>query len=613
MSYLFSCTQLTKSFGAQHLFSDVSLVVHPGDRVGLIGPNGSGKSTLLQIMCGLEEQDSGEILKKKNLIVSYLSQEDRFDLDQDLIENLLQSLKDAPISEEEKTSRIQAMLSRAEFTDFSIPAGQLSGGWKKRLALCRALVPEPDLLVLDEPTNHLDIEGILWLEELLAGSYNNQASAFILVSHDRRFLESSVNRIVELSKQYPAGSFQCEGTYADFLEKRHQFLVQQNQMEEKLANKVRRETEWLRRGPKARTTKARYRIDQAYKLQDELGKVRSRNRAGDQVSIEFSSTGRKTKKLLEARQIAKSFEQNALFCNLDILLSPGDKVGMLGRNGCGKSTLMKILTESSHGEYQLDHGHIKCADGLSIVSFDQERTAIDPDTTLRRALAPEGDSIVFRGRSVHVVSWAKKFLFRPDQLDTPVGQLSGGEQARILIAGIIRQPADVLLLDEPTNDLDIPSLEVLEESLLEFEGALVLVSHDRYLLDRVCDRVIGFTGDGTVHYYADYFQWVRELQQAQEKTMQVTDTPAEKAPQQKKKIKGRLSYLDQREYDGMEECILKAEQEIETLESNLVSLQEKGDQQGLAEVWNQLEVAKERVETLYERWETLEEKKQQGE
>jgi len=613
MSNIFSCQSVSKAFGAQLLFSDLNLVITSGDRVGLIGPNGSGKSTLLKIICGLEEKDHGKVLREKNMVVSYLAQEDRFVEHLSPVENLLESLSDTPLEQAEKINRVQAILSRAELTDQDAPLRELSGGWRKRVSICRSLVVQPDLLVMDEPTNHLDIEGIVWLEKLLAGSFASSPSAFIMVSHDRRFLENSINRVVELSATYPSGTFQVSGTYSKFLEKRQEFLVQQNMLEERLANKARRETEWLRRGPKARTTKARYRIDEAYRLQDELGRVRAHNRAEGRVSIEFAATGRKTKKLLDASKLSKGYDDIELFSGLDMILSPGSRIGLVGRNGCGKSTLMSILASGVNEEFLPDSGTISVADGVSIIDFKQDRSSLDQESSLRRALAPEGDSIMFRDRSFHVVSWAKRFLFRPDQLETPVSRLSGGEQARILIAELMRQPADILLLDEPTNDLDIPSRDVLEESLHDFGGAVVLVSHDRYLLDRVCDCVLGFTGDGEVFYYADYHQWLADLEKRPEEQRENGLVAKKKEPVAAKQRKsGRLSYLDQREYELMDEKIMQAEEIRDRLENRINDPALGSEPESLQKTWQELEQARSHVDRLYERWDELEEKKQEG-
>ncbi len=616
MSHLLTCQSIGKSFGAQRLFEQINLVVHRGDRIGLIGPNGSGKSTLLKILCGRVEPDEGQVLYRKNVRTAYLAQADLFQEEYSIEENLAAALDPLGLDEIERYNRVQALLSRAEFPDPAVAVKLLSGGWRKRLAICRSFVVEPDILVMDEPTNHLDIEGVIWLEKMLSGALPKSPEAFLLVSHDRRFLENIAGRVVELSSVYPEGSLSVEGGYSRFLKARLEFLEQQQQLEDRLANKMRREAEWLARGPKARATKARYRIDEAHRLQAQLNEVKGRNRSVKQVRIDFDATGRKTKKLFEAKGIAKGYDGRQLFADLDMVLSPGTRLGLLGRNGCGKSTLMKIIAASnSDGPDRPDRGEVTTAPNVKIVSFDQKRESINPDITLRQALAPDGDSIVFRDASYHVVSWAQRFLFRADQLETPVGQLSGGEQARILIADLMRQPADILLLDEPTNDLDIPSLDILEVSLLDFPGALVLVSHDRYLLDSVCEQVLGFDGLGEVAYYADYEQWLADLGRSDRPDDSRSAAPAavkEGAPKEKQKKAGRLSYMDQREYDQIEERIMEGEEELERLQALMGAPETAADPQQLESVWADLEGARKEVEKLYERWDELEEKKKIG-
>ncbi len=591
------------------MFTDINLVIEKGDRIGVIGPNGSGKSTLLKILCGFEEEDKGQVLLQKHARLSYLSQVDQFDEETGAVDNLLHSLQEESLEESEKFNIVHTLLSRAEFIDDQIPVKLLSGGWRKRLSICRSLLLSPEVLVMDEPTNHLDIEGILWLEKMLSGGVAGVPSTYLLVSHDRHFLENCTNRVVELSNVYPEGSFQVQGNYSKFLKERELFLEGQLQEEERLSNKVRRETEWLQRGPKARATKAKYRIDEAYKIQDELAEVRARNRSSSNVQIDFEATGRKTKNLLVAEGITKSYGEQHLFANLDITLSPGSRLGLLGRNGCGKSTLMQILAGAAgDGDGVVDSGQIRVADNVKLVSFDQKREIIDPAITLRRALAPEGDSVVYRGRSLHVVSWAKKFLFQVDQLETPVGQLSGGEKARILIADLMRRPADILLLDEPTNDLDIASLDVLEASLLDFPGALVLVTHDRYLLDRVCHRILGFGGPEGVTYYAEYTQWLKDLaQQKKEKgrSKKISSFPDKKKISKPQK-KERLSYLDQREYDQMEGKIGDLEDRVAELQRKMELPEIVSDSVKLGDCWQELEETQGKVEKLYARWDELE-------
>ncbi|CAK8713981.1 ABC-F family ATP-binding cassette domain-containing protein [Candidatus Electrothrix laxa] len=385
-------------------------------------------------------------------------------------------------------------------------------------------------------------------------------------------------------------------------------MEQQQEQEERLANKVRRENEWLSRGPKARATKAKSRKDAAYRLQDELKVVKQRNRVGTAVDISFDGTDRKTKKLLVATEISKGFEGRSLFSDLDLTLSPGTRLGLLGRNGCGKSTLMQILAAAGTDEgLRPDTGSVVTADNLRLVNFDQRREQLDQEQTLRRALAPDGDSVVYQDSSIHVVSWAQRFLFRTDQLETPVARLSGGEQARILIASLMRQPADILLLDEPTNDLDIPSLDVLEQSLNEFAGALVLVTHDRFMLDRICDQVLGFDGQGNASLFADYEQWLAALNgggKAEEEKKQ-RKKKSSSTPPAKKTVK-KLSYMDQREYDQMEKKILEAETRQEELEIEIQTPEIAIDPAKLAECCKDLEIVQKNITDLYSRWEELE-------
>ena len=416
------------------------------------------------------------------------------------------------------------------------------------------------MLLLDEPTNHLDLEGILWLESAIEA-----ARASLVVTHDRYFLERVATQMVEVNRVYPQGSFQVTGNYSEFLEKREDFLEAQAKQKDALATKVRREIEWLRRGPKARTGKSRARIDSAGRLIEEFSAATARSRTGT-AKIDFTASDRKTKRLIEAEGIGKTLGGRKLFENLNLVLSPGVRIGLVGANGSGKTTLLKLL----EGVIQPDEGVIRRADQLRIVSFAQDRGAhLDPDASLRRTLCPEGDMVIYRDRTIHVAGWAKSFLFRDDQLDMPVSRLSGGERARVMIARLMLTTADVLLLDEPTNDLDIPTLEVLEDSLLDFPGALVLVSHDRYMLDRVSTLVIGLDG-GAGGIFADYSQWeaFRSEAAAPDKTAAKESRPVAAADEPKKK----LSYLHQREWDSMEAKILEAEQELAACQQRTRSL-----------------------------------------
>jgi len=498
MTLLFSYKSIYKTYGEDAVFEDLSINVRTDEHIGLIGGNGSGKSTLLRLMADEATPDAGEKYLKQFTRLVYLPQEDRLEPEKTIEQILFEGLSGEGVDEQEQYRRVKRILGKCGFEDEHMRCSQLSGGWHKRVAIARALCLEPDLLLLDEPTNHLDIRGILWLEEIL----RNATFAFVVVSHDRCFLENVCQRVMELGKCYPEGYLTLNEGYILFAQYRENFLEIQLKQEEVLSNKMRRETEWLHQGAKARTTKAKYRIEQAEQLRLELGMIKNRNRQTGTVEIGFDSTERRTKQLLTCENLGKSMNEKKLFENINLKLLPGTRLGLMGENGSGKTTFMSLL----ENKIAPDTGIIKRAENLKVAVFDQNRSQLDPDMTLKDALSPAGESVIYKNRSLHVVSWAKRFLFTPGQLTLPIRRLSGGEKARILIANLMLQPADVLLLDEPTNDLDIPSLEVLEESLLEFPGAVVLVSHDRFLMDRVCNNILYLDGKGGAGIFADYRQ-----------------------------------------------------------------------------------------------------------
>lgn len=600
---LLSCESLGKSYGVKPLFTDLSLGLCEGDHVGLIGPNGSGKSTLLKILAGLEEPDCGTRSVRRQLRVGYVPQEPSFVEGHSVEDTLTKVLLDEGLDPHEQGRRIARALSLGGFVHADQAVSTLSGGWKKRLAIARSLMLEPDVLLLDEPTNHLDVDGILWLEGLLKA----EPHAFIVISHDRRFLEAVTTRIWELNRRYPNGLFEAKGRYSEFLEQRDAALQAQADYQSSLANRVRREVEWLRRGPKARTTKAKARIDSAGRMIDELQDLESRQSKGS-AGIDFTASGRRSKKLIEVIGLRKSLGAQLIVGNLDLQLGPGERIGLLGPNGSGKSTLLKLLA----GTLSPDAGTISRADRLRVVTFEQHRDSLDQHVTLRRALAPAGgDAVVYQDRSVHLVSWAKRFLFRPEQLDLPVSRLSGGEQARLLIARLMLQPADVLVLDEPTNDLDIPTLDVLEDSLLEFTGALVLVTHDRWLLDRVSTRLLALDGTGRTEWFADYAQW--EAAQARNAT---EGRPPQRSKESassggRSKRKG-LSYKEQGEWDQIEMKILEAEQRVIACQAAASDPSIASSAAELQERYAALQIAQADVERLYARWAELEEKRIQA-
>jgi len=458
MTLIFSYKDIYKTYGEIPVFENLCVNFASTERLGLIGGNGSGKSTLLKIISDQESTDKGERFLKKLTKLVYLPQEDQLNSKESVEETLMNALSNEDIDDQEKYRRVKKILGISNFKDESEKCITLSGGWKKRLAIARSLILEPDLLLLDEPTNHLDINGILWLENIL----KKADFAFVVVTHDRCFLERVSYKIMELGKFYPEGQFTITGGYKKFVKHRQDFIESQLKQQEVLSNKMRRENQWLSQGAKARTTKAKYRINQAEKMRLQLNMIKARNRQTATVDISFDSTQRKTKQLLICHNVGKSIKEKKLFENINIKLLPGTRLGLMGENGSGKTTFMNLLENN----LQPDEGEIKRADKLKIAVFDQNRVKLDPDMILKQALSPAGESLVYKNRSIHVVSWAKKFLFTPDQLELPIRRLSGGEKARVLIANLMIQPADILLLDEPTNDLDIPSLEVLEDSLI---------------------------------------------------------------------------------------------------------------------------------------------------
>ncbi len=604
MTPLVSCQTLTKSYGARALFTDITFGISPDERLGLIGPNGSGKSTLMRLLAGEDKPDSGQITRQRGLRLVYVSQEDRFPLDQTVDDVLYAAMeKDGDMMEDyERDAQRNMALASAGFTDGTQVVGTLSGGWKKRLSLARAMVQRPDLLLLDEPTNHLDMHGVLWLEKLLKSA----PFAFVLVSHDRYFLENVTNRIVDLNRAYPEGYLSVKGNYSEFLIQKEEFLAIQQHQQHALEGQVKREVEWLRRGPQARTTKAQYRIDAAHQLIGELNEVKYRNSQDKSATIDFTASGRKTRELLVAKGIGKTLGDRLLFSDLDLTLMPGTKLGLIGANGSGKTTLIRVLT----GVLPSDTGTLKTAEGLRIVLFDQNRAQLDRTQSLRNALSPNSDYVEFNGGKVHIASWAKRFLFRPEQLDMPVGSLSGGEQARILIANLMLQPADLLILDEPTNDLDIPSLEVLEESLQDFKGALLLVTHDRYMLDNVSNELLALDGMGGTAPYADFAQW----EQANQSLLDPNPPPKQSAktptgPKPSGAALRRLSTAEQRELANMEATIMKAEAEAEARQATLNDPEVFADHAKMQEALKQLELAHAHIAALFARWEELEARK----
>jgi ATP-binding cassette subfamily F protein uup len=594
---------LSKRYGTAPLFQNISFTVSEGDRIGLIGPNGSGKSTLLEILHGKVQPDSGNVAIRKGTRLSCVSQISEFAAGETAHSVIEAALKKSGLPETDRAFRTEEALSRAGFEDFDIATASLSGGWKKRLAIAEALVQQPDILLLDEPTNHLDLAGIKWLETLL----QNASFACVVVSHDRYFLENVADHMVELDRAYEDGFLRVNGNYSHFLEAKEQYLHAQGKRQEALENLVHTEIEWLRRGPKARTTKSKSRIDKAHSMIGELADLNNRTRTAT-AKIDFSASSRQTKQLIGLDNVTYTIGGRTLFKNVNFTLQSGMRVGLVGPNGSGKTTLLRLL----RGDILPTVGKILKADSLRIAYFDQNRQ-LDPDTSLRRALAPDSDSVIYQERVIHVAAWAARFLFSGEDLNRPVGRLSGGERARVLIAQLMLQQADVLLLDEPTNDLDIPTLEILEESLLEYRGALVLVTHDRYMLDRISTIVLGLDGRGDAERFADYSQWDAWLRTQQAKPSANAPATATRngrnsAPADTNRpgaTTKKLSHTEGRELASIEKRIAKAEEELLVKRAALEDPEISSDAPRLHTAYVEMESARKTVDELYARWAEL--------
>ncbi|MGP1345572.1 MAG: ABC-F family ATP-binding cassette domain-containing protein [Phycisphaerales bacterium] len=622
---LINAQNISRTLGTREVFHSVSLTINEGDRAGLIGPNGAGKSTLLRVLAAIDPADAGSLTITKGTRAAFVPQHDHFPADhtprQIVIDAATRSSESLARDHHEGEIAADIALSIVGFSESQLAehASALSGGWRKRLSIAAALAAthnEPDLILLDEPTNHLDLEGIAWLERFLTGRLPGvQPFASVFVTHDRAFLERIATRIIELSAAYPAGTLAVDGNYTEFIRRKGEFLDAQAKAEQAAANQVRKDLAWLARGAKARRTKEKGRISASHARMESLGELRERNAAAgaDAAGVSFSGTDRRTRKLIVAKGIAKSFAGRTLFSGLDLILGAGECLALLGPNGSGKTTLIRILTS----ELAPDTGTITLADPPPrIVVFSQHRQDFEPTTLLRDALSPASDQVHFRGQSMHVTGWAKRFLFKEHQLAQPVKSLSGGELARIHIARIMLQPADVLVLDEPTNDLDIPTLEIMEEALEDFPGALVLVTHDRAMVDRLATDILAIDGRGGTGRYASVEQAVAAMERTPDPaptrapkdrddrpdTQPTTPSPAPATPPQRRK----LSYKDQREYDQIEQRILEAEAAAEQAERTLSNMPSTATPQQWTDASTALAEAQAAVAALYTRWEQLE-------
>jgi ATP-binding cassette subfamily F protein uup len=614
VSILVSASNISKSFAARPLFDGITFAVESGERIGLIGPNGAGKSTLLRIVAGQTSPDSGNLTLQRGLRVGFLEQTPQFASGSTVQSAILEGTRDP--SDWECLAQTHEIMSKLSLKDPNTPIQQLSGGWQKRVALGRELVRSPDLLLLDEPTNHLDVEGVLWLEELLA----NAAFATLTITHDRLFLQRIANRILELDRRNIGGLLSVKGDYTSYLEVKEQLLSSQERREVILKNTLRRETEWLRRGAKARTTKQQARIKRAGDLKSEVEELGFRNQSRT-ARIEFQSSDKNPKKLIEAQSISKTYDSRLIFSDFDLVIRPGTRIGILGPNGCGKSTLIKTLV----GEQEPTSGTVLRSENLSVAYFAQNREVLDPQSTVSKTLCPQGDHVSFQGNRVHIRSYLDRFLFTQGQMDMAVSKLSGGEQSRLLIAKLMLNEANLLVLDEPTNDLDMATLSILEECLMDFPGAVLLVTHDRYFLDQVATQILAFAPEGAspgkIVSFSDLEQWENwhKLQVAKiasdskasseearkrelSSTSSGTGSTNASAPAKKRK----LGFNEQRELDSMEENIHKAEKRLAVLTEESSRPENMTNSVRLTELTQEMTQLQTEIDRLYARWAELE-------
>lgn len=613
---IFSALELEMRFGEQIVLNKSSLSIHEHDRIGLIGKNGSGKSTFLKIIAGITQPDGGKIAERRDLAKGFLPQDFTLDERKNVYENILTGAQreidlikkyehtnfDSSIKHilEEKIlrmdswnieSRITQLIQALNAPDGSSSISSLSGGEKRRVALCCALVSKPDLLILDEPTNHLDTKSIEWLENFLA-TYKGTC---IFVTHDRYFLDRIANRIVELS----AGNFYSHaGNYTEYLVNKAERQEIQEIEEKKRQQFLRRELEWIRSGPRARRTKAKSRINNFIELT-------SQKKLDAEIDVEMiiPPASRLGKKIIEFKNVGMKYGSKVLFEKFNFNFEPGRKLGIVGSNGVGKTTFLKMIL----GEVIPTSGKIDLGDTIEINYVDQERLLLNNEDSVMKAIGEGSEIVKFGKQQLSVWSYLKRFLFNDDRINTLVGRLSGGEKSRLTLAKILCNGGNFLMLDEPTNDLDLSTLRILEESLISFEGCLIIVSHDRYFLNRVCNGILAFEGNGSLYFSEGNYDYYIE-----KKVQRLIDLEDQKQKQKKddsriKTKSKKLSYKDSLELEKIEEKIISAETEVERIE-NIFSSSDFYEKYASKSrhLKLQLDEAKEIVKKLYERWEELE-------
>ncbi len=614
-----SATALSANIGARILLDNQELLLREGERVGLVGRNGAGKSSLLRILAGEDHFYSGEISRRKLLRCAYLPQAISLEEHRSVRENILAGAqgtldclaryehhdpglahRELEDLEREITvrqgwtleTRLQELATSLSVPDLSRPAGELSGGEKRRVALCRALVDCPDLLLLDEPTNHLDTETIQWLEEYLS----RRKGTCLFVTHDRYFLDQVCTRILELQ----AGTlYSYPGNYTEYLRKKALREEEVRQNEERRLAFIRREIDWIRRGPKARGTKSWSRI-QRFQEAVEAGPP-PEEREAEMLMPPPAPFG---DLIVSLKDVSLARGERLLFQNLSLEFTRGMRLGILGRNGLGKTSLLKLLL----GELAPSTGTLRIGPKVEFNYVDQHRTSLHDAKTVVEDIGEGNDFVMFGNRKVAVWTYLRRFLFQDEEITTRVGELSGGERNRLLLAKVLKQGGNFLLLDEPTNDLDLSTLRVLEESLMAFPGCVAVISHDRYFLNRVCTDILAFEGEGQVVFqHGDYQYYQEKRSQRLAQTAPAPAPPAASpAPQASRPAKVRLTWKEQRELEGMEEAILAAEERVAQAEAIFADPEFHGKYgTRTQELTQEMEEAKAEVERLYARWEEL--------
>ena len=607
-------------YGHQVVLDKATLSVHDGDRIGLLGRNGTGKSTFLRIAAGELKPDSGEFTSRRDLVTGYLPQV--FDLDEEgtVMENVLdgarhvrelvakyESAPDGPdadslldaINAADGWNLEQRALSLINHIHAPLPEAQiapLSGGEKRRVALCRALLAKPDFLILDEPTNHLDTEAIEWLETFLA-RYNGTC---LFVTHDRYFLDNIATRIVELAR----GQFiSYQGNYTDYLLTRAERAAAEAQTEHKRQRFLKREIQWVRRSPSARRSKSKNRIDKFYEAADQEAPE-------EEIDVELiiPPAPKLANRVIDINAVGKAFGGSPLFSDLTFKLEAGQRIGIVGRNGLGKSTLLKIML----GLLQPDEGNVATGTRTEVNFVDQNRMQLDDEKSVFEEVGGGSENVRLGEESIGLRAYLRRFLFTDERVNSKISLLSGGERSRVMLAKILKNGGNVLVLDEPTNDLDLSTLRLLEEALVGFAGSAVVVSHDRYFLNRVCTGILAFEGDGKVVYQVgDYDYYLEKREQREKAAMTSAPTSKPSPPKPKAKTAGdaprKLNYNEQREFDTMEETIMAEEEKLATLDAEFA---DPDFYQNHKEDWQQLEAdqkaTREQIASLYARWEELE-------